>query len=301
MTSQRSTSPGIQTGLIILGLTTLGFVFLFWRSEPQALTPQPPDTLSLEEIGAAFEDEMTGPYLRRFETRAPDLSEQLRDALTAAVEDGASKETLRAAVLTASLSAIQQDGAYLRYARVSDFDALVNQFESGLMGLKAAQSDWCKGPRIEAFLKVREADLVPELIRTLSASPEAYRWALAWSNELLQVSASAKALPVRHGPRTPRDKALLQQTGLSLGAEYWTLGLQIAAFSKAEGQDYESMRQVIAGMDVCSMGLAMAEISDALPTGPRGRIWAQLMPEIFVGNAPYVLYVVNDYFFLDAS
>ncbi len=58
------------------------------------------------------------------------------------------------------------------------------------------------------------------------------------------------------------------------------------------------MREVIESIDVCKLAVTAVDLSDSLPEANRGRIWAELMPEIFYGNTPYVLMLVTDYFFL---
>ena len=93
-------------------------------------------------------------------------------------------------------------------------------------------------------------------------------------------------------------EAILQQEGLALGSEQWALALQIAAFANSEGTSYGQMQEVIAGMDVCELGIAVETVSARLPSDVRTRIWADLMPEIMVGNTPYVMYRITDYFFI---
>ena len=119
-----------------------------------------------------------------------------------------------------------------------------------------------------------------------------------WMTTILAAVKQAQDRPRRNARPGARDEAVLQQEGLALGSEQWALALQIAAFANAEGTSYGQMQEVIAGMDVCDLGIAVETVSARLPSDVRARIWADLIPEIMVGNTPYVMFRVTDYFFI---
>ncbi len=295
------TPLGLKSGAAILVAVALGFAAVLLSRDSAA--PIDEDRSTSDAINLYGElDPVSARYLAALDRAAPDIAGELRPALQTLMH--ANREDIigqRRLVLMAGIAAYRDHGIFLRRASVDQFDRIIAHFERGVTELSEAGSPWCNGPQVEAFLRLHERDLIPKLVDEVAASRTAYDWALDWNTLFLDAVETSKAKPVLHGRRTTADKALLQQTGMTLGPDRWALALQIAAFSRAEGQDYETMRSVIEGIDVCEMGLAMTELSTRIPHGPRGRIWAQLLPEIFVGNTPYVLYVLNDYFFLDPA
>jgi len=139
---------------------------------------------------------------------------------------------------------------------------------------------------------------VPTLLAEFPYASPQYDWAMGWMTTILKAARQGQVQPTRYARPGFRDEAILQQEGLALGSEQWALGLQIAAFANSEGTSYAKMQEVVSGMNVCELGIAVETVSGRLPEDVRGRIWADLMPEIMIGNTPYVMYRVNDYFFI---
>ena len=295
MTRQSERTTGLGLGLAVLALTSIAIaaVLVGTAGPPARPDPQPPVRV---DTPAVLSEPAAAAYLRTLERTAPIAAERLRDALSTA---GSEPEDVQRDILLLALLAQFRDRAGdLRTAPVASYDAILRHVGDGLENLSVAESRWCKASELEALLKNSPDDLVDTLLQAFRTDEAAYQWLLGLGQVQLEAVSAGYRTPVRHGPRTYADKLELQRRGLALGRTEWALALQIAAFSQAEGRGYEDMRTVIAGIDTCQMGIMLVELSGQLPVETRGRIWAELMPEIFYGNTPFVLYVVTDYFFL---
>ena len=154
------------------------------------------------------------------------------------------------------------------------------------------------GATVAEFLAQNDSDLAPSLLAEFPYQSPQYNWAMGWMVTILGAAREGQTEPRRYTRPTFRDEAVLQQEGLALGSEQWALGLQIASFANSEGTSYAQMQDVISSMNVCDLGIAVETVSGRLPEDVRGRIWSDLLPEIMIGNTPYVIYRVNDYFFI---
>ena len=290
---------GLTFGLVVFGFVLVGLaILLLLRAETQAHpAPSNRDTavLTLEQ---ALPDAASLAYLAALERTVPDVADQFRREADAALRNGMTSNDLAQRLLWTAMSQLKPNAAYIRRARVSEFDALIGHFRSGLETLERARSPWCEAETVEALLKQPTPDLIETFLAQFPYGSDGYDWALTWSRLYLEAAQTGRSLPYFHAQRTWRDKATLQDRGLAMGSQQWALALQIAAFSQAEGQGYDNMRLALEGINVCRLGTAMADLSDSLPEDTRGRIWADLMPELFYGNTPYVLAVVTDFFFL---
>jgi hypothetical protein len=226
------------------------------------------------------------------------LSPGTADTLHRAVSAADAKQTRRTLTLEAALATLRQEAPYLRYMSTANFDSVMQAFGSGMQQLQAAGSDWCRGPAIAELTRLNATDLVPYVLSEIAASDAAYTWILDWTRTLLAGAIQARNAPVRHGDRTLRDEQVVQAYGRQLGMERWNVALSIASFSQAEGRDYATMREAIAGMNICQLGVTLADLSERLPADVRGRVLAELAPELFYGNTPYVLYLLQGYFFI---
>lgn len=297
MTKVRS-QTGLKLGLISLVLVAVALagVFLFGPA-PENESDVPPQTHATALLDQ-LKDVPTRRAVEALRAAAPATFNDLNQAAAFAVADGASDEALAQLVLEALFSRFQAQALSLRSASSEDYQAIIAGFSGGLTQLKANQSPWCEGPTIAAFLTQNEDELVPALLAEFPYQSPQYDWAMDWMVTILIAMKNGQDSGRRHARPGSRDEAILQQEGLALGSEQWGLALQIAAFANAEGTSYGQMQEVIAGMDVCELGGAVETVSVRLPRDVRARIWADLMPEIMVGNTPYVMYRVTDYFFI---
>jgi len=296
----KTPSPlGLRTGLIVLVVVAAAFLALIasgrMDGDPILTHGDTDPQTSLETV---LSDPATRQYLGQLDQYAPETAQALRSEAAAAIRSGASKDRLSNMVLRAQLAEMQGQALYLRYASTADYDAILGGLRSGFQALATAESHWCEAASVETLLKRSETDLIDTLLAEFSYDSPAYRWLLDWSGTYLEAADRARRQPARRGPRTGYDKDVLQQRGLAMGSKQWALALQIANFSQAEGQGYAPMRQTLNNIDVCKLAIAVVDLSDSLPEPNRGRIWSQLLPEIFYGNTPYVLALVTDYFFL---
>ena len=297
MTKARPQS-GLKLGLISLVLVTVALAGVILlgpapENEPDAPTPSPATALRDQ-----LQDAPTRRAVEALRAVASSTFNDLNQAAAFAVADGASDEALARLVLEALFSQFQAQAPSLRSARSEDYHAIIAGFSGGLRQLKANQSPWCEGTTIAAFLTQNEDELVPGLLAEFPYQSPQYTWAMDWMVTVLSAMKQGQDSGQRQARPGARDEAILQQEGLALGSEQWALALQIAAFANAEGTSYGQMQEVIAGIDVCELGGAVETVSARLPRDVRARIWADLMPEIMVGNTPYVMYRVTDYFFI---
>ena len=289
---------GLKLGLLSLVLVTMVLAGVF------LVGPEPkidPDTAIPSQNAALLNQLQDTPTRRAVEAlraAAPATFNDLNQAAAFAVADGASDEALAGLVLEALFSQFQAQALSLRSARSEDYQAIIAGFSGGLEQMKSNQSAWCKGTTIANFLTQNEDELVPALLAEFPYESPQYDWAMDWMVIVLSAMKQGQDSGQRYARPGARDEAILQQEGLALGSEQWALALQIAAFANAEGTSYGQMQEVIAGMDVCELGGAVETVSARLPRDVRARIWADLMPEIMVGNTPYVMYRVTDYFFI---
>lgn len=291
--------PGLKLGLISFAIVALGFVAVF------LLVPNPSDP-GVEETGppqpVALLDQLEDPPTRRaveaLRAVSPATYAELNQTATFALADGAQPAALGRLVLEALFSQFQTQALSLRSAESANYQSIIAGLSEGLGQLKANQSAWCEGPTIAGFLTQNEDELVPALLSEFPYQSPQYIWAMDWMTTILSAVKQAQDRPRRNARPGARDEAILQQEGLALGSEQWALALQIAAFANSEGTSYGQMQEVIAGMDVCDLGIAVETVSARLPSDVRARIWADLMPEIMVGNTPYVMFRVTDYFFI---
>jgi hypothetical protein len=299
MTGARSKIVGLRTGLIILAIISAIALILIWR--PGSLSKVEPTQASIQagSLNEALNDAATQAYLTRLQTVSPGTATTLDAEATAMIANGKETEALAELVLRSILTELKRGAFEFKQAPTEHYDKLIAHSATALTRLRRENSTWCNGPRIAEFLELNEDALIPDLLARYPYGSESYNWAMRFGELYLDAVQAAREAPVRRPGPSAFDKRWLQQTGLALGSNDWTLGLQIAAFSQAEGQGYAQMQEAISGIDVCELGLAAAQVSGSLPEQVRGTIWGDLLPELFHGNTPYVLWRVNDYFFLD--
>ncbi|GAB5456241.1 MAG: hypothetical protein Hens2KO_24700 [Henriciella sp.] len=298
MVTEPRPQTGLKLGLISLVLVTVALVGVFLFGPKPEGAPTPMNAQATAALLDQLQDTPTRSAVEALRAASPATFTDLMQTTRFAIADGATDEALAQLVLEALFSQFQAQALSLRSARSSDYQAIISGFAQGLGQLKTHQSAWCDGATIAAFLTQNEEDLVPSLLSEFPYQSPQYDWAMEWMVTVLSAMKQGQDSAQRHPRPGARDEAILQQTGLALGSEQWALALQIAAFANAEGTSYGQMQEVIAGLDVCELGIAVETVSGRLPRDVRARIWADLMPEIMVGNTPYVMYRVTDYFFI---
>lgn len=288
---------GLKLGLITLGVVMAGFMAVFLlgpdQDIPDAGPPQArPDLLE------TLTDAPTRRAVEALRAASPGTFAQLQAEVAFAVKDGADETALSTLTLEALFGEFQNQALVFRSAQSADYHAIIVELANGLKQLKASDSPWCEGDHIAAYLAQNDSELVPTLLAEFPYQSPQYDWAMDWMSVILITAKKAQDMPIRNPRPGFRDEAALQQAGLALGSEQWGLALQIAAFANSEGTSHAKMQEVVSGMDVCALGIAVATVSERLPDDVRARIWADLMPEVMIGNTPYVMWRVTDYFFI---
>ena len=299
MSAERTKRTGLSLGLISMALITAGFLGLFlFGPETQETIPGETSGAQASVLLEVLDDPATRGAVESLRAASPGTYAELTTAAAFAHADGADAQALSGLVLEALFSQFQSKAFTLRSAKSADYHRIISGLADGLGQLKTHESDWCEGSTIAAYLTQNDEDLVPSLLSEFPYGSAQYEWAMTWMTTILTVAKGARDQPLRHPRPGFRDEAVLQEQGLALGSEQWALALQIASFANAEGTSYRQMQEVISGMDVCELGIAVETVSERLPDDVRARIWADLMPEIMVGNTPYVMWRVTDYFFI---
>lgn len=298
MKSAPRAAPGLKLGLVVLAVVALGFVGVFvFGPSPQAGSAD-----SLTEPQTTLFDVLTDAPTREavdaLKSVSPATFAELDTLTRRAISEGAEAQDVSEIVLEALFAQFQAQAGAVKSAGSAQYQRVVADLANGLEQMKDADSTWCEGATIAAFLAQNEADLVPTLLAEFPYASPQYDWAMEWMTTILKAARQGQTQPIRYARPGFRDEAILQQEGLALGSEQWALGLQIAAFANSEGISYAKMQDVVSSMNVCELGIAVETVSGRLPEDVRGRIWADLMPEIMIGNTPYVMYRVNDYFFI---
>lgn len=298
MAAESRKHVGLKIGLSTIALVALGFaaLFAFGPSAPSTLVgPEPSPHADLLDL---LPDTPTREAVDALKAVAPTSFAELDALSKRAIAGGAGAQAVSELVLEVLFGQFQGQAGAVKAVNSAQFQTIVVELAEGLRILKASDSTWCNGARMADFLAQNDADLVPTLLAEFPYGSPQYDWAMGWMTTILNAAAQGQATPHRYARPGFRDEAILQQEGLALGSEQWALGLQIASFANSEGTSYAQMQEVIGGMNVCDLGIAVETVSGRLPDDVRGRIWSDLMPEIMAGNTPYVMYRVNDYFFI---
>lgn len=299
MSPRQQSQTGLQLGLISIGVVLLGFIGLFlFGPKPTQPVGAPDRSTTSPRLLEVLDDMPTRAAVEALRAAAPATYAQLDHVAVFALNDGATRQDLSDLTLQALFGELQSQALVMRSARSADYQAIMAGLADGLRQLKSQQSSWCEGERVSAYLAQDDSELVPSLLAEFPYQSPQYDWAMAWMSTILTTAKRAQDRPQRYQRPGFRDETILQETGLALGSEQWALGLQIFAFANAEGTSYAKMQEAVSNMNVCDLGIAVETVSERLPADVRARIWADLMPEIMVGNTPYVMWRVNDYFFI---
>lgn len=299
MNSPARQQADMKIGLIALVAVSVivGLVFAF-GPDPDPLEPPETPLAGGSPLLELITDAPTRRAVRALQTASPTTYAELDEAAKWALRDDADQIALSELVLQALFGEFRNNALTFRSAQSAQFQEILAGLSDGLKRLKAAESNWCEGEQIAAFLAQNDQDLVPALLAEFPYQSPQYDWAMDWMSGILNAAVRARADPIRHQRPSLRDEAILQQVGLSLASEQWSLALQIGTFANSEGVSFSQMKEAVSAIDVCDLGLAVETVSSRLPDDVRARIWADLMPETMVGNTPYVLWRVNDYFFI---
>lgn len=301
MRTKLPTRTGLATGLVVLALVAACFVVLVvsGRFVVQSHQNPLPDAY-YPSLSQTLDDPATATYLALLARRAPQTALRLEAEAAAAIREGANRDALASLILHATLFEFQRQAHLLRFAPTADYDGLLTHIQDGFVTLAAAKSPWCEAREISNLMQSTSSDLVDRVLVEFTYDSAAYYWALDWGTIILSAAAHAEMQPARRLPLSAYDKSVLQQQGLALGSKQWALALKIAAFSQSEGQGYRPMQDVIDSLDICELAIVAVDLSSHIPIQNRGRIWADLLPEIFAANTPYVFARITDYFFLSS-
>lgn len=297
------TSPsviGLATGLRVFILAGIAICasLVWYASSPVPPNPSGMSGVSLPEDATLYPRQATRAYAAQLRRHSADSETTLRCTLASLHAQGAGEEDRRLLVLQSALASLRGAAPNLRWVSVAGYDDILDGFAEGLRRMETSGSRWCKGPAIAALTRQNDSRLIDTVLIELARHDAAYDWALNWTKTVLTHAQEARFHPVRHGRRTGSDETVVQDQGRQLGIERWPVALSVAGFSLAEGRNYAAMRDAVAAIDICQLGQAAEALSDRVPAAIRGRVMAELLPEIFYGNTPYVFYLLQGYFFI---
>lgn len=299
MIEARSRTIGLRTGLIILAVVAALGLYTALRPAGLAVTAPTAPRPALDTLDQRLGDAETLAYLNRLQAVSPGGFASLEAEAARLIRADATDEALSKLVLQSILLEMKRGAGNFKLAPTDHYDRIISHAGSAFERLQDEQSVWCNGPRLAAYLEQDEQTLIPSLLAIYPYESESYDWAMRFGVLGLNAIEAGRQTPERRPRPSSFDKAWLQRNGMALGSEQWALGMQIMVFSQSEGQGYAQMQTAIEGIDACQLGLAAVQVSDSLPEAIRATIWADLLPELFHGNMSYVIWRVNDYFFLD--
>jgi hypothetical protein len=290
----------LSLGLLVFGLlSAIAISVAIWKPLPTSEASQSSDAKKgLLQNHEVYEHPALRAYAKALADQGDAEERALRQALGDLQTRGATQQQKRRLVLRSALASLRAEAPHMRSLPVRGYDAIMNGVADGLTQLQDTGSHWCRATTLATLTRKNEGVLLSTIIDDMAQSDAAYDWALSWVTDILELGSQARARPVRHGPRTVADEAVVQDFGRQIGLERWEVALSIAAFAQAEGRSYRAMKQALAAIDVCELGQTLEALSDRAPEAVRGRVMAELVPEIFYGNTPYVLYLLQGYFFI---
>ena len=192
MTTTGKKQSGLQLGLITLGVVMAGFagLFLFGPSVPPAPT-QAVNVAAPPGLLDRLEDTPTRRAVEALQTASPGTYVQLQTAAGQALRDDASTQDLSRLTLEALFGELQGQALTLRSAESANFQAIIVGLADGFRQLKAADSKWCEGAQIAAYLTQNDADLVPTLLAEFPYQSRQYEWAMDWMTVVLMTAKQA--------------------------------------------------------------------------------------------------------------
>ncbi|MEM1391247.1 MAG: hypothetical protein AAGG45_09220 [Pseudomonadota bacterium] len=296
----RETGPktlGLGSGLIILAIMAcLGFVSAFNAEQFATQIETQPET-EKTELADRLTDISTQNYLTQLKRYAPVTAERLEREADTRIRTGVTDQTLSELVLLSILMELKDGAAAFRRAPPSHYNRLIDHARQGLTRLQRENSPWCEGPQLLTYLEQDDDELIPSLIALYPYESESYNWAMEFGVLALDAIQAGRHAPINRTRPSNFDKALLQDAAITLGADQPTIALQVMAFSASEGTGYRPMKTAVQNIQACRLGLFALQTSDRLPEVVRVRVWSDLLPELFYGNTPYVIWRVNDYFY----
>ena len=288
---------GLGSGLVILAIVTcLGLVSAF-NAEHFAIQIETQPETEKTQLADRLTDTPTQTYLTRLKRYAPVTSERLAREAETRIRAGATDQALSELVLLSILMELKDGATAFRRAPSSHYDRLINHAKQGLIRLQRENSPWCEGPQLLAYLEQDDDTLIASLIALYPYQSESYDWAMEFGIMALDAIEAGRQTPINRTRPSSFDKALLQDAAIVLGADQPTIALQVMAFSASEGTGYRPMKTAVQNIQACRLGLFALQTSDRLPEAVRMRVWSDLLPELFHGNTPYVIWRVNDYFY----
>ncbi|MEM7493928.1 MAG: hypothetical protein AAF296_11125 [Pseudomonadota bacterium] len=288
---------GLGSGLIILAIVTcLGLVSAF-NAEHFAAKVSTHSEIEKTDLTDRLTDTPTQNYLTHLKRYSPVTAERLKREADTRIRTGGTDQTLSELVLLSLLMELKDGAAAFRQAPPSHYNRLIDHARQGLTRLQRENSPWCTGPQLLAYLEQDDDELIPSLIALYPYQSDSYDWAMAFGVMALDAIQAGRQAPINRARPSNFDKALLQDAAITLGANQPTIALQVMAFSASEGTGYRPMKTAVQNIQACRLGLFALQTSDRLPEAVRMRVWSDLLPELFHGNTPYVIWRVNDYFY----
>ncbi len=166
-----------------------------------------------------------------------------------------------------SSEVLQRHAATLAGVDARHIDGLLDITRNSLRAANGSGSEWCLGASYEALaadLSPSDIDQAEDLIYGMDGM---YTFGAAFSAQLLEAAADAKANPRTRGPMTAADEAAIQGVFVSLIQEPEIMQLMVGAQS---GDPAAAVRDI----NVCDVALTAVSAIKTLPSGAKERLWA---------------------------
>jgi hypothetical protein len=168
---------------------------------------------------------------------------------------------------------------HLAHISAADINNMLDSAGRALNAARASNNELCLGSTYSRLEDMNPRRAERELKRLLERSgfdmESAHAMAVSFQADFLEMTARARANPVRHGKLTPQDEAAFQGLLMSFMTDPAFMGLAMA----------NDPQEAMAKLNVCEIGAKVVREVRQLPDGTKARAWASVfdMPEVRQG------------------
>ncbi len=277
---------GTKSTLIFGGITfaVVGLAFFGVLMAPNGSKKSSPNVPGLAQaqdtpLLAKLDDPITRDYVVTLARVSPRAADQLDADISAALDDRASKDELAMIVMESFSTDMLSNARHLARADVKHFDAMLNEFKSGLRKMAGSRSKYCKGAFYEKLADENPLKIQRMVLGEFGYDSAGYKWGVKFNTQILDAIEDAKANPVRHGRLSAKDEQALQGLTLRLISDP-----QIVKIMSMQGSDKASAMRAARSLDLCRLGVTGIDALQSLPPGTRGRLWSEGFRQVKSGE-----------------
>lgn len=274
---------------MIFGLAVVGVVFaaftavLLWPSSsvsegPTAQIAQEDETDqkgATIKIHAAFESQEE----RAVATTIADLNPDAYARIETKLAENHVTRAQRDEILLKEFSLIVMENVdVLATADVKHLDLILSDIRSGLQQASRSNSKLCEGATYAALDGMKPKQIEGFMRKELMNNEGVRNFGLKMTGRVLDAVQDARTNPVQHGEMDVSDERAVQGLVMSLVTQPEIMMLAMAANSGAGSE------AALASTNICQLSVAALKAVDTLPSGTKGRLWAQAFAEVKKGG-----------------